>query len=109
MSTLDGELPGHDDLDDSDDMDFVRDLMDKFQAVEDAGHRLAKHAALRMLANEGRYDVVNGVREITINATRKGFWFSLTDEQVTDAILYLTERCGATYDAETRTLRMPKE
>jgi len=91
MSTLDGDLPGHDDLDDSDDMDFVRDLIDKFQAVEDAGHRLAKHAALTMLANEGRYDVAN------------------TDEQVTDAILYLTERCGATYDAETRTLRMPTE
>jgi len=108
MSTLDGELPGHDDLDDSDGMDFVRDLIDKFQAVEDAGHRLAKKAAIEILSRISWTTLkASGGRELEVDET---YVSRLTlGGEATDSLLYLTERCGATYDAETRTLRIPKD
>lgn len=107
MSTLDGDLPGHDDMDDSDDMDFVRDLMDKFQAVEDAGHRLAEaHARRIVVANVLTTERHEEGEDWKLLPQWEDFWGAVDTRE---AILYLTERCGATYDAETRTLRMPKE
>lgn len=103
MSTLDGDMQDHED------MDFVRDLMDKFQAVEDAAHRLAKKAALEMLVKEGNYFRIDGCFVVMVNEHRKPYSFSPSDNDVNDSILFLIERCGATYETSTRILRMPKE
>lgn len=96
MSTLDGDMQDHED------MDFVRDLMDKFQAVEDAAHRLAVRAALATMVpldNLGEY------REVAL----RNMWHPENQAAFDDAMVFLTGRCGATFDESTRILRMPKE
>lgn len=108
MSINDDALPGHDDID-AGDLAFVQDLIDKQQAIEDAAHRLAKKAALEMLVHEGNYFRIDGCFVVIVNEHQKPYSFSPSDNDVNDSILFLIERCGATYETSTRTLRMPKE
>lgn len=101
MSINDDALPGHDDVD-SGDLAFVQDLIDKQQAIEDAGHRLAVRAALATMVpldNLGEY------REVAL----WNMWHPENQAAFDDAIVFLTGQCGATFDERARILRMPKE
>lgn len=101
MSINDDALPGHDDID-AGDLAFVQDLIDKQQAIEDAAHRLAVRAALATMVP---WDQPGEYREVRL-------WTLFhPDNQAAfdDAIIFLTGRCGATFDATSRILRMPKE